>query len=112
MSGQIVVGGIDIRFVATSLADTAFQIVGDNSLGDTTQKGKGTNMRGYPVLNLLTQSGLGIGVVAGAKNCDKDLSTVGFTGDTVYYDGDLLREFSSASDEELVIICCISPPAL
>lgn len=33
-------------------------------------------------------------------------------GDSVYYDGDMLREFGSISDEELVIICCITPPAL
>jgi len=33
-------------------------------------------------------------------------------GDTIYYDGDLLREFSSVNDQELVIICCVSPPAL
>lgn len=31
-------------------------------------------------------------------------------GDTVYYDGDLLREFGSVSDENLVIMCCITPP--
>jgi quercetin dioxygenase-like cupin family protein len=31
-------------------------------------------------------------------------------GDTVYYDGELLREFGSVSDEELVIMCCITPP--
>lgn len=33
-------------------------------------------------------------------------------GDTIYYDGDLLTEFSSVSEEELVMICCITPPAL
>ena len=33
-------------------------------------------------------------------------------GDTIYYDGDELQEFCSKSDEELVIICCITPPAL
>jgi len=33
-------------------------------------------------------------------------------GDTIYYDGDLLNEFSSVSDEELVVFCCITPPAL
>lgn len=33
-------------------------------------------------------------------------------GDTIYFDGDLLKEFCSASDEELVIICCITPPVL
>ncbi len=33
-------------------------------------------------------------------------------GDTIYFDGDLLTEFSSVSDEELVMICCITPPAL
>jgi transcriptional regulator with XRE-family HTH domain len=31
-------------------------------------------------------------------------------GDTVYYDGDLLREFSSITDEELIVMCCITPP--
>jgi transcriptional regulator with XRE-family HTH domain len=34
------------------------------------------------------------------------------TGDTIYYDGDLLREFRSICDEELIIICCITPPML
>jgi transcriptional regulator with XRE-family HTH domain len=33
-------------------------------------------------------------------------------GDSIYFDGDLLREFCSISDEELIIICCITPPAL
>lgn len=31
-------------------------------------------------------------------------------GDTIYYDGDLLEEFSSVSDKDLVIICTITPP--
>ncbi len=31
-------------------------------------------------------------------------------GDTVHYDGDLLQEFGSISDDGLVILCCISPP--
>lgn len=33
-------------------------------------------------------------------------------GDTIYFDGDLLREFRSVCDEELIIICCITPPVL
>ena len=33
-------------------------------------------------------------------------------GDCIYLDGDLLREFGSVSDEELVIICCMTPPGL
>lgn len=33
-------------------------------------------------------------------------------GDTIYYDGELLSEFCSVSDEGLVILCCITPPAL
>jgi transcriptional regulator with XRE-family HTH domain len=33
-------------------------------------------------------------------------------GDSIYFDGDLLREFSSVSEEELVVICCMTPPAL
>lgn len=32
--------------------------------------------------------------------------------DSIYFDGDLLREFGSASDEELVVVCCMTPPAL
>jgi len=32
--------------------------------------------------------------------------------DSIYFNGDLLREFGSVSDEELVLICCITPPAL
>ncbi len=31
-------------------------------------------------------------------------------GDTIYFDGDNLAEFGSISDEELVIICCVTPP--
>ncbi len=33
-------------------------------------------------------------------------------GDSIYFDGDLLREFASASDDPLQIICCVAPPAL
>ena len=33
-------------------------------------------------------------------------------GDSIYYDGNLLRDFSSVGKEELVIICCITPPVL
>jgi len=33
-------------------------------------------------------------------------------GDTVYYDGDLLVEFGSVSDDNLIIMCCITPPVL
>jgi transcriptional regulator with XRE-family HTH domain len=31
-------------------------------------------------------------------------------GDTIYYDGSLLVEFGSISDDELQVVCCISPP--
>ena len=34
------------------------------------------------------------------------------SGDTVYYDGELLCEFGSVSDDDLVIMCCITPPVL
>ncbi len=33
-------------------------------------------------------------------------------GDTVSYDGDLLQEFGSVGEQELQILCCISPPVL
>lgn len=33
-------------------------------------------------------------------------------GDTIYFEGDLLDEFGSISDDELVIYCCITPPVL
>ncbi len=34
------------------------------------------------------------------------------TGDSIYFDGDQLREFGAAGNEELVIVCCVVPPAL
>lgn len=33
-------------------------------------------------------------------------------GDSIYYDGNLLMDFSSIGSEELVLICCMTPPAL
>ena len=33
-------------------------------------------------------------------------------GDSIYYDGNALREFASVGSDELRIICCITPPAL
>lgn len=33
-------------------------------------------------------------------------------GDTIYFDGDMLREFKSICDNELILICCITPPVL
>lgn len=33
-------------------------------------------------------------------------------GDTIHYNGELLTEAASVSDEELIFICCITPPAL
>lgn len=31
-------------------------------------------------------------------------------GDSVYFDGDALREFASVGEEDLLIICCLTPP--
>ena len=33
-------------------------------------------------------------------------------GDSIYYDGELLSEFASASEAPLEVVCCITPPAL
>jgi len=33
-------------------------------------------------------------------------------GDSIYYDGESLNEFSSVGDEPLDVICCLIPPAL
>lgn len=33
-------------------------------------------------------------------------------GDSIYFDGNLLRRFGSDSGEELIVICCITPPTL
>jgi len=33
-------------------------------------------------------------------------------GDSIYFDGDLLQEFSAVGDGTLELICCITPPAL
>ena len=31
-------------------------------------------------------------------------------GDSIYFDGDALREYVSVGDETLHIICCLTPP--
>lgn len=33
-------------------------------------------------------------------------------GDAIYFDGNSLRQFGSVNDEELIIICCVTPPTL
>jgi transcriptional regulator with XRE-family HTH domain len=35
-----------------------------------------------------------------------------YPGDSIYYDGNLLRDFSSVGQVELILICCIIPPIL
>ena len=74
VAGQIVVGGVDVRLVATGLADTTFQVVGDNGLGDTAVKGKRADMGADPVLKALAGGGLDIGITACTQYGDKDLS--------------------------------------
>lgn len=32
--------------------------------------------------------------------------------DSIYFDGNLLRDFTSVGPEELVLICCMTPPVL
>ncbi|MAT41185.1 MAG: MerR family transcriptional regulator [Anaerolineaceae bacterium] len=50
-------------------------------------------------------------ILSGKMRIIIDTETFELTkGDTIYYDGDLLREFGSINDEELEIICCITPP--
>ena len=34
------------------------------------------------------------------------------TGDSIYYDGQVLNEFSATGAEPLDVVCCITPPAL
>jgi hypothetical protein len=41
-----------------------------------------------------------------------DVSHLLDQGDTICFDGDRLKESCSASVEEFVIICCITPPVL
>jgi hypothetical protein len=85
MTCQIIVGGVDVRFIPTGLADTTFQVVGDNGFGNTAVKGKSTNMGAYPVLKTLTGRGFSIGIAAGTKHGYKDLGLVDCTGRSVNY---------------------------
>ena len=80
VAGQIVVGGVDVRLVATGLADTTFQVVGDNGLGDTAVKGKRADMGADPVLKALAGGGLDIGITACTQYGDKDLSVADCAG--------------------------------
>ena len=52
-------------------------------------------------------------VLQGCMDIDVDGSNHNLQpGDSIYYDGNLLRDFSSVGTEELILICCMVPPVL
>jgi hypothetical protein len=74
--GQVMVGGIQIRLVATRVFAPSFEIVRDYDLGHPAQESEHTNVGANPVGQILAPMGLGVGAVAGAQHADEDLGIV------------------------------------
>ena len=78
--GQVMVGGIQIRLVATGVFDSCFEIVRDDDLGHTAKEREHANVSANPVGQILALMSLSIGIVAGAQNADEDLDLVDLAG--------------------------------
>lgn len=80
MTGQILVGGVEVRFVATAFAHPALQVVGNHHFRHTPEIGEGADMGHDPVLELLTVGRFRKGVIAGTQHCHEDLCRLHLAG--------------------------------
>ena len=83
MLGQIGIGGIQLRLVEAGFVDAALKIIRDQTAGRTLKILKGMYMRADPVRQGLRQGGLGVGIVRGSPNSDKELGSNNFSGQKV-----------------------------
>ena len=74
MGGHVVIGRVDVRFIAAGLVDARPQIIGDKQVRHPAEKGEGADMGADPIRQALCPGGLSIGVVAGTKHGHKNLS--------------------------------------
>lgn len=61
MFGQVVVGGIDVRFVAQTLRHAAAQVIGHPQLGAAADERECAHITAYPVRQLLPPGCLDVG---------------------------------------------------
>ena len=71
--GHLLIGPVDLGFVAAGPGHTAFQIIRHPELRLTTEKPQHAGMRPDPVRKLLAQSFLGVGVPEGPQHAHKQL---------------------------------------
>ncbi len=74
MLSQILISGIDIRFIPARIGNTGFEVIRDKDLWDTTEELKGMDMGLNPGGQILGQGSLCKGVIAGPEGCYEDLS--------------------------------------
>jgi hypothetical protein len=95
---QVFVGALEARLVATGHGDAALQLIRDHETRDAPREGKGPLMAGDPVRDLLRAGGLGVGVVRGAQDGDKELDLEHLAGGGV----DELRLLAGVVNEALL----------
>jgi len=73
VSGHLLVGGVDVGFVAVRPFDATAQIVGHQDLGTTPEEFEGLNVRTDPLFELLASGGDGEGIAARTEDRDEEL---------------------------------------
>jgi len=80
MLGQVLVGRIQVWFVATRMFDACLEIVWHNDLGYTAKESEHADVGADPTGQILTPVSLSIGVVTGAQYADKYLGLADLAG--------------------------------
>ena len=76
VSGQHLVGGIEIRVSIACHADRTLQAIRHHQLRDAAEKLKGPLVAHHPILKLLGAGGFSKGVVGGPEHRDEDLGPI------------------------------------
>ena len=80
VGGHVVVGGVQIGFVAAGLVDSAFQIVRSQDAGHAAEILEGMDVGRDPARKFLAPGGFGEGVTAVSHGGDEDGSLMDFAG--------------------------------
>ncbi len=83
MLGQVVIGGVDVRFVARGFRHAAAQVVGYPQLGAAAEEAERAHVAAYPVRQLLAPGRLDVGVVRRAQHGHEHLGGADFAGAAV-----------------------------
>lgn len=72
MGSPLLISRIELRFIAASLADAAFQVVRHQQLRGAAEKLEGPDMTAQPIRQNLAPGRFGKRIIGGAQNGDKD----------------------------------------